>query len=124
MAPRVNSFSGNRCERGAAAADENQRQALGQLPISGRPDMKVVKILDPIAVVSAVTGERQQRHVAILLRDDGHFSFAEEYFYTSIWEGEIKAQGWARLPPEGIFESAEIAEAEGRLRFLQRHEVA
>jgi hypothetical protein len=89
-----------------------------------RAGMKVVKVLDAIDVVSAVTGKRQQRRVAILLRDDGHFSFAEEYFYTSIWEGEIIAQGWARHPPEGVFASAEIAEVEGRSRFLQRHKVA
>ena len=79
--------------------------------------MKVVKVLEAIERVSRATGKPQQRRQ----RDDGHFSFAEEYFYTSEWEGEIIAQGWQRLPPEGIFGSAEIAEAEGRSRFLQRH---
>jgi hypothetical protein len=83
--------------------------------------MKVVKTLEAIDVVSAVTGERQQRRVVILQRDDGHFTFAEEYFYTSVWEGAIVAQGWARHPSEGIFASAESAEAEGRACFLQRH---
>jgi hypothetical protein len=74
--------------------------------------MKVVKALEPIELVSRATGKPQQRRVAILQRDDGHFSFAEEYSYTSEWEGEIIAQGWSRLSPEGIFGSAEIAEAE------------
>ena len=83
--------------------------------------MKVVKVLEAIELVSRATGKPQQRRVAILQRDDGHFSFAEEYFYTSEYDGEIIAQGWARLPPEGIFGTAEIAEAEGRSRFLQKH---
>ncbi len=83
--------------------------------------MKVVKVLEPIEVISAVTGRRQQRRVAILQRDDGHFSFAEEYFYTSEHEGEILAQGWQQLPPEGIFGSMGTGESEGRSRFLQRH---
>jgi len=83
--------------------------------------MNVVKVLEAIEIISAVTGKPQQRRVAILQRDDGHFSFAEEYFYTAAYEGEIIAQGWRQLPPEGIFESAEIAETEGRSVFLQRH---
>jgi hypothetical protein len=83
--------------------------------------MKVVKVLEPIEIISRATGKPQQRRVAILQREDGNFSFSEEYFYTSEYQGEIIAQGWAQLPPEGIFENAEIAEAEGRARFLQRH---
>jgi len=86
--------------------------------------MKVVKVLEAIELVSRATGKPQQRRVAILQRDDGNFSFAEEYFYTSECDGEIIAQGWARLPPEGIFGTAEIAEAEGRSRFLQNHKRA
>jgi hypothetical protein len=76
--------------------------------------MKVVKLLEPIKMISATTGEPQRRRVAILQREDGYFSFSESYFYTSEYEGEIIAQGWQQLPPEGIFTSAEIAEAEGR----------
>jgi hypothetical protein len=55
--------------------------------------MKVVKVLEAIEFVSRGTGKPQQRRVAILQRDDGHFSFAEEYFCTSEYEGEIIAQG-------------------------------
>ena len=83
--------------------------------------MNTVKVLETIQVVSAVTGQPQQRRVAILQRNDGHFCFAEEYFYTSEHEGEIIAEGWHQLPPEGIFSNAEIAESEARLAFLQRH---
>jgi hypothetical protein len=83
--------------------------------------MKLVKVSEAIQVVSIATGEPQQRRVAILQRDDGHFTFAEEYSYKSEYEGEIVAEGWARLPGEGIFESAELAEMEGQSALLQRH---
>jgi hypothetical protein len=80
--------------------------------------MKTVKVLDPIQAVSSVTGKPQQRRVVILQRNDGHFSFAEEYFYKSEHDGQVVAEGWQQLPPEGIFLNAEIAEEEAR-RFLQ-----
>jgi hypothetical protein len=77
--------------------------------------MKLVRVSEAIEIVSAVTGGPQQRRVAILQRDDGHFTFAEEYSYTSEYEGKVIAQGWRRLQSEGIFASAETAEAEGYL---------
>ncbi|MGA7809887.1 hypothetical protein [Bradyrhizobium sp.] len=83
--------------------------------------MKLVKVSAAIEIVSVATGKPQQRRVAILQRDDGHFTFAEEYAYKSEYEGEIIAEGWRRLPSEGIFASAEIAEAEGHSAFLRRH---
>jgi hypothetical protein len=83
--------------------------------------MKVVKVLEPIEVASAVTGRQQQRRIAVLQRDDEHFSFAEEYFYTSEYEGKVVSKGWAQLPAEGIFATAEIAETEGRSALFQRH---
>jgi len=83
--------------------------------------MKLVKVLDAIETVSRSTGKPQQRRIAILQRDDGHFAFAEEYFYRSEYEGEVIAEGWQQLPPEGIFDSAEIAEVEGRSTLLKRH---
>jgi hypothetical protein len=82
--------------------------------------MKVVKVLDTIEVISALTGKPQQRRVVILQRDDGYFTVAQEYFYTSEYEGKIIAQRWARLgSSQSIFASAEMAEADGRL-LLQR----
>lgn len=83
--------------------------------------MKLVKMLDAIEVVSPSTGKLQRRRISILQRDDGHFTFAEEYSYRSEYEGEVLAEGWQQLPPEGIFDSAEIAEVEGRSAFLKRH---
>jgi hypothetical protein len=68
---------------------------------------------------------RQRRRTATAADRDsattGLSSFTEEYFYISKYEGEIIACGWARLPPEGVYASAAIAEVEGRSRFLQRH---
>ena len=83
--------------------------------------MKVVKVSEAIEIVSVSTGKPQQRRIVILERDDGHFTFAEEYSYKSEYEGEIIAVGWQQLPSEGIFASAEIAEAEGRSALLRRH---
>jgi hypothetical protein len=62
--------------------------------------MRIVKVLEAIEIVSRATGKPQQRR-GILQRDDGYFSFVEEYSYTSEWEGEIIAQGWAQLQTEG-----------------------
>ena len=76
--------------------------------------MKLVKVTEAIETVSRATGKPRQRRVVILQRDDGHFTFAEEYSYKSEYEGKIIAEGWARLPSEGVFATAEIAEAEGQ----------
>jgi hypothetical protein len=52
----------------------------------------------------------------VLQRNDGLFSFAEEYYFRTEHEGAVIAEGWARLAPEGIFETIEIAAAEARAR--------
>jgi hypothetical protein len=58
----------------------------------------------------------KRRRLVVLRRNDGFFSFAEEYHFRSEYEGKVVAEGWARLPPEGVFETIEIAAAEARLR--------
>ncbi|MBH5401045.1 hypothetical protein HZZ13_25165 [Bradyrhizobium sp. CNPSo 4010] len=83
--------------------------------------MKLVKVLEAIETVSRATGKPQQRRLVVLQREDGHFSFAEEYSYRSECESEVITEGWQQLPPEGIFETAEMAEAEGRSTLLTRH---
>jgi hypothetical protein len=83
------------------------------------PRMHRVKQLEIIETVSAVTGKPQRRRLVILQRKDGNFSFAEEYFYTSEDEGKIIAEGWQQLPSNGIYDSVETAEAEGRAAFAQ-----
>lgn len=76
--------------------------------------MHRVKELEAAEVLSRATGNPQMRRIVILRRDDGHFSFAEEYFHTSECEAHVIARGWQQLPPNGVYDSAETAEAAGR----------
>jgi hypothetical protein len=76
--------------------------------------VRVVKTLKTFEVISAATGRPQQRRIVILERDDGFYSFAEEYFYRSTNQGKVLAEGWSPFPPEGIFASADIAEIEAQ----------
>ena len=80
--------------------------------------MEVVRELEEVEVGSAVN---QRRRVVILLRSDGRYAFAEQYHYSSEHGGKVEAEGWATLGPEGIYESAEIAQAEGVAAFRTRH---
>lgn len=86
-----------------------------------KQQMRLVKVSEAIEIVSAATGKPQQRRVVILQRDDGHFTFAEEYSYQSLYDGETIAEGWQRLPSVGIFASAEIAETEGQRALVKWH---
>lgn len=86
--------------------------------------MRLVMVSEPIQIASVSTGKPQQRRVAILQRDDGHFTFAEEYSYKSEYEGQVIAEGWHRLPAEGIFENAELAEIAGQSALVQRHKAS
>lgn len=80
--------------------------------------MQVVKELDEVKISSAV---HPRRRIVVLLRDDGNFTFAEQYHYTNEWEGEIVVEGWVTLRPNGIYATAAIAEAEGRAAFTCWH---
>jgi hypothetical protein len=85
--------------------------------------MELMRVSEAIQTTSSA-GKLQQRRFVILQRDDGYFTYAEEYSYKSEYEGEIIAEGWARLPTEGIFESAELAWAAGHPTFLQRYKAS
>ncbi len=74
--------------------------------------VKIVKELDETEVASAL---HRRRRMAVLERDDGHFTLAEQYHYATDVDGKVVAEGWATLPSEGIFATAEEAEAEARL---------
>jgi len=80
--------------------------------------MKIVKALETVEVPNNI---HPRRRIVVLQRDDGGFTFAEEYYYTSQHDGEIIAEGWARLPPNGIHTTADIAEFEGRNAFARWH---
>ena len=76
--------------------------------------MQKVKEFEIVEVASAI---HPRRRLIVLRRDDGHYTFAEQYFFVSKYGGEIIAEGWRTLPPSGIYATAEIAEAEGRAAF-------
>lgn len=79
--------------------------------------MQVVKELNEVKIESAL---HQRRRGIVLLRDDGNYAVAEQYYYISKYEGEIVAEGWATLPSFGIYATATIAEAEGRVALARR----
>ena len=80
--------------------------------------MKIVKELETVEIPDAI---HPRRRIVVLQRDDGLFTFAEEYYSVSEHDGEIFAEGWARLPPNGIHATAAIAEFEGRAIFALWH---
>ena len=73
--------------------------------------MQIVRELDEVEVASAI---HPRRRLVVLLREDGHFSFAEQYHYATRYDGKVVADGWQTLPPDGVYATAAIAEAEGR----------
>jgi len=83
--------------------------------------MKVIKTSETVEVADR---SFPRRRIVVLERDDGRFSFAEEYYYQNVWEGEIVAEGWGRHSPNGIYETAEIAESEGTAFFAAWHRLA
>lgn len=77
--------------------------------------MQVVKQLEEVEVAGAV---HPRRRVVVLRRHDGNFTFAEQYYFVSEYDGNIVAQGWATLNPHGVYGSAAIAELEARAAFI------
>ena len=65
-------------------------------------------------LIKALPLSDPSRRVVILKREDGLYCIAEEYRFRSEYDGEIAAEGWARLSCEGLFGSVEEAENELR----------
>jgi hypothetical protein len=87
--------------------------------------VQIVKELEIVEVASAIhPGRRQRRRIVVLRRDDGNHTFAEQYFFVSEYEGQIIAEGWQTLRPNGIYASAAIAESEGRAAFERWYRLA
>lgn len=86
-----------------------------------KTSVEVVRELAPIDVADAI---HPRRRIVVLKRDDGHFAFAEEYYYVSEYEGEVIAEGWHRLPSNGVYETADMAETEGRAAFAKWHRLS
>ncbi|MGA7326423.1 MAG: hypothetical protein WBX25_18535 [Rhodomicrobium sp.] len=83
--------------------------------------MKIVKELETVQIADAI---HPRRRIVILQRDDGHFTFAEQYHSVSEDEGDIMSEGWQTLPPNGVYASAAIAESEGRAAFTRWYRLA
>lgn len=67
---------------------------------------ETVLTLDEIEVESS---PHPRRRTAVLKRPDGFFTVAEQYYYSSTYDGIVIAEGWATLLATGIFSSIEIA---------------
>jgi hypothetical protein len=70
-----------------------------------------------IVRVSATFEDPSSRHpkrrLVIVERNDGRFSYLEQYYFVSEYEGKVYAEGWASLNREGIYDTADAAEREG-----------
>ena len=77
-----------------------------------------MKRINELPIVEIEKSINRKRRVVILQRDDGYFCFAEEYYFVSHCDGKVIAEGWNQLSPNGIYQSAEIAEAEGLAQFV------
>ena len=80
--------------------------------------MKVVRELESFDIPNAI---HPRRRIVILMRSDGHFAFAEQYYCVSEYEGEILAEGWQQQDANGVYETADMAEKEGRAAFAKWH---
>lgn len=76
-----------------------------------------VQVIKELEIVEIAGARNPRRRLVVLQRDDGHYAFAEQYYFVSKYEGEIVAEDWQTLPSNGIYGSADIAEAEGRAAF-------
>lgn len=74
--------------------------------------MKAVRQLETTEVRGAI---HPRRRVVVLQCEDGLFTFAEEYQFVS--EREVIAEGWHRLPTNGIYAIARSAEVGGSAAF-------
>ena len=76
--------------------------------------MEVVRELDEVEIASA---PHPRRRMIVIRRDDGLYTFAEQYHYTNEWDGRLVAEGWATLRPKGVYATAETAEADARAAY-------
>ncbi|WP_077104793.1 hypothetical protein [Agrobacterium sp. DSM 25558] len=86
-----------------------------------RSTMRVVKELEAVEIAAVDKGLRR---IIIIERDDGFYAFAEQYYYVSEYDGEIISQGWHTISRNGIFETSQVAETEGRDAFCMWYGVA
>jgi hypothetical protein len=78
----------------------------------------IVKELDAVEVKSAL---HPRRRIVIIQRDDGWYTYAEQYYYVSEYDGEIMTEGWQTLRTEGLCATSQAAEMEGRAALARWH---
>jgi hypothetical protein len=83
-----------------------------------------VRVIKELEIVEVASATHPRRRIVVLRCDDGYFTFAEQYFFVSEYEGEVIAEGWQMLPPNGVYASATVAEHEGRAAFARWHSLA
>lgn len=83
--------------------------------------MRIVKELEAVEIPNTRKGPRR---IIIVERDDGFYTYAEQYHYVSEYDGEIISEGWHTVAHDGIYESSAVAETEGRSAFRRWHGVA
>lgn len=71
-----------------------------------------MEIVKELSERHSISGLHKRRRMVVLARGDGRFSYAEQYHYITDVDYEVVAEGGATLPPEGIFATADDAEAE------------
>ena len=76
-----------------------------------------VNIVGELPTVNVPSARHPQRRLVIICRDDGLFSYAEQYWCRSEYESEVIAEGWRTLITEGLYATSEIAEREARAAF-------
>jgi hypothetical protein len=80
-----------------------------------------VEVVKELEIVEVATAFHPRRRIVVLRRDDGHYTFAEQYYFISEYEGEIVTEGWRTLPANGVYPNAAVAESEGRAAFALWH---
>lgn len=80
-----------------------------------------MKLVKELAEIEGTGLLHPRRRMVVLQRGDGNFTCVEQYHFISEHEGEVIAQGWASLSPEGIYATVDQAEAEASAALAQRY---
>ncbi|GAA0244231.1 hypothetical protein GCM10008965_10310 [Methylorubrum aminovorans] len=76
--------------------------------------LKIVRTLETIETDSPM---HPVRRVVVVERNDGFYCHAQQYYFRSEYEGELISEGWHTISFDGIYETPEMAEIEGRASF-------
>ena len=87
------------------ARGETLRERAGQVQV------QVVEALDEVDTGSAL---HPRRRIVVLLREDGRFTFAEQYHFTSEHDGDVVSEGWQLQRPEGVYADLSDARADAK----------